>query len=81
MADTDIVVAVPVPRAVRGQNIHLIVEDKGLELVLVDDPTFGVISGKFAGTINPTESGWQLGEKSKDPKDREHESSPAWVWF
>lgn len=53
--------SVPVPRPVRGSNMHLIVAEDALQMALIDDPSFGVISGKFAGQIDPGNSGWQLG--------------------
>ncbi len=53
-------VGVPVPKAVRGANMHLIVAEDALQLALTDMPSFGVIAGKFAGEIDPTKSGWQL---------------------
>lgn len=52
---------VPVPRPVRGSSMHLIVAEDALQMALIDDPSFGVISGKFAGQIDPSNSGWQLG--------------------
>lgn len=53
---------VPVPKALRGVNLHLIVAEDCLQMALVEDPAFGVLSGKFPGTIDPATSGWQLGE-------------------
>ena len=41
--------------------MHLIVAEDALQMALIDDPSFGVISGKFAGQIDPGNSGWQLG--------------------
>lgn len=53
---------VPVPRAVRGASLHLIVSEEALQMALIDDPAFGVVSGKFPGEIDAATSGWQLGE-------------------
>lgn len=61
--ETDVHVGVPVPKAVRGANLHLIVAEDAMQVALTDTPSFGVISGKFAGTIDPSTSGWQLVQK------------------
>ncbi len=67
MAETEISVGVPVPRPVRGSSMHLIVAEDALQMALIDDPSFGVLSGKFAGQIDPSSSGWQLGESRRQP--------------
>jgi len=61
--ETEVHVGVPVPKAVRGANMHLIVAEDALQLALTDTPSFGVIAGKFAGEIDPSTSGWQLKQK------------------
>lgn len=59
--DTEINVGVPVPRPVKGSSMHLIVAEDALQMALIDDQSFGVVSGKFAGQIDPSTSGWRLG--------------------
>lgn len=60
--ESEVRVDVPVPKAVRGVNLHLIVAEDCLQMALVEDPSFGVVAGKFPGNIDPATSGWQLGE-------------------
>ena len=55
-------VGVPIPRPVRGANMHLVVSEEGIQMALIDDPSFGVISGKFSGPIDAATSGWKLGK-------------------
>lgn len=62
--DTEINVGVPVPRPVKGSSMHLIVAEDALQMALIDDQSFGVIAGKFAGQIDPSTSGWRLGKRS-----------------